>query len=49
MIPPVPTWKKWLMLAFVLGFVVAAAILMRFKASARGWDPNQSRGAETRR
>ncbi len=47
--PPVPPWKKWLMLAFVLSFVVLASILFFLRRSARGWDPNQPGPLPSRR
>jgi uncharacterized membrane protein affecting hemolysin expression len=39
--PPVPAWKKWLMLAMIVSFVIMAAIFFHQRRSAREWDPNR--------
>ena len=43
----VPAWKKWLMLAFVIGFVAMAALVYHMLQSARDWDPNEARSTTT--
>jgi len=43
----VPAWKKWLMLAFAVGFLAMAALVHRMLQSARDWDPNRPRSATT--
>lgn len=46
--PPVPLWKKWLMLAMIVSFFVLLAFVMHLRRSARNWDPNQARPTQTR-
>jgi hypothetical protein len=40
--PPVPAWKKWLMLAMIVSFAIMAAIFFRQRRAARMWDPNRA-------
>lgn len=46
--PPVPAWKKWLMLVFVLGFVVMAVIVWTLKRASRDRDADQARPPSSR-
>jgi len=39
--PPVPAWKKWVMLGLILSFVILATIFFRARRAARERAPDR--------
>jgi hypothetical protein len=46
--PPVPAWKKWLMLAAIVGFVLLLALVAHLRRSARDWAAEHGRPVPVR-